>query len=68
MDWGSVFCPSPSSAVMKVSDILVDLRLKPQKQSSILDFVEKSTVSRVALHMHPMFDIVSSGSTPLKFQ
>lgn len=29
------------SAVTKVSDILVDLRLKPQKQSSILDFVEK---------------------------
>ena len=30
-----------SSAVTKVSDILVDLKLKTQKQSSILDFVEK---------------------------
>ena len=34
-------CQELSSAVTKVSDILVDLRLKPQKQSSILDFVEK---------------------------
>ena len=30
-----------SSAVTKVSDILVDLRLKTQKQLSILDFLEK---------------------------
>ena len=30
-----------SSAVTKVSDILVDLKLKTQKQSSILDFVGK---------------------------
>ena len=34
-------CEEFSSAVTKVSDIVVDLRLKPQKQSSILDFVEK---------------------------
>ena len=33
-------CEELSSAVTKVSDILVDLRLKTQKQSSILDFVE----------------------------
>lgn len=30
-----------SSAVTKVSDIFVDLRLETQKQSSILDFMEK---------------------------
>lgn len=34
-------CEEVASAVTKVSDILVDLRLKTQKQSSILDFVEK---------------------------
>ena len=38
--WG---CEELSLAVMQVSDILVDLRLKTQKQSSILDFVEKRT-------------------------
>ena len=36
-------CEELSSAVMKVSDILGYLRLKTQKQSSILDFVEKRT-------------------------
>ena len=38
--WG---CEDLSSAVMKVSDILVDIRLQTQKQSGILDFVEKQT-------------------------
>ena len=32
-----------STAVMKVSDILHDIRLKSQKQSSILDFVDKQS-------------------------
>ena len=36
--WG---CEELSSAVTKVRDILFDLRLKRQKQSSVLDFVEK---------------------------
>ena len=34
-------CEELSSAVTKVSDILIDFRLETQKQSSILDFVEK---------------------------
>ena len=34
-------CEELSTAVTKVSDILVDMRLKSQKQSSILDFVDK---------------------------
>ncbi|XP_068712886.1 tigger transposable element-derived protein 6-like [Montipora foliosa] len=34
-------CEDLSCAVTKVSDILVDMRLKSQKQSSILDFVDK---------------------------
>ena len=35
-----------SSAVTKVSDILVDLSLKTPKQSSILDFVEKRSMAK----------------------
>ena len=34
-------CEELSTAVTNVSDILVDMRLKSQKQSSILDFVDK---------------------------
>ena len=34
-------CEELSTAVTKVSDILVHVRLKSQKQSSILDFVDK---------------------------
>ena len=34
-------CKELSTAVTKVSDILVDMRLKSQKQTSILDFMDK---------------------------
>ena len=34
-------CEELSTAVTKMSDILVDMRLKSQKQSNILDFVDK---------------------------
>lgn len=34
-------CEELSSAVTKVTDVLVDLKLKTQKQSSILDFMKK---------------------------
>ena len=36
-------CEELSTAVTKVSDILVDMRLKSQRQSSILDFVDKGS-------------------------
>ena len=34
-------CEEFSTAVMKVSVVLVDMKLKSEKQSSILDFVEE---------------------------